>query len=260
MRQGLCRYRPAEPSITNQTPHDGTILLLNPRLVVLLVCTRTSLLQPLCSTVVKDVLVHEGAVVVRVHAEHREGQVLRRFVQAFDHQHLVAPAHGNAFGPAAGDIGQREGVHEVTIGFWATTVLDHVDLEEARRRIAPVSKSAYRYAAPNGGPHTLAALALPVNMRARPGQHAINGRCADLHDLGSDEGVQIEVAVAFHGVHQHRDQRFQPFAAKPISRLPQHRQRLADCLVIQTVAIRLGLRGSPFTPQKTDGVLAVVAG
>ena len=48
--------------------------------------------------------------------------------------------------------------------------------------------------------------------------------------------VQIEMAVPLHGIDQHRDQRLQALAADPIGRLPQHRQRLAHRLVIETIA------------------------
>jgi hypothetical protein len=70
-------------------------------------------------------------------------------------------------------------------------VLDHVDLEEARERIEPVGEGAHRDAAADRRAHALAPLALSVNVRPRGGQHAIDGRRADLQDLGLDDGVQV---------------------------------------------------------------------
>src|SRR5439155_4662387 len=114
--------------------------------------------------VVEDALAHEGAVVVRVHAEHREGQIGRDLLKPLDHQHLVAHAHGDAFGPAAGDVGEHQAVNVVAVGLRAAAVFDHVDLEEARWWIAPVGEGAHRNAASDGRAHTFAASALPVDV------------------------------------------------------------------------------------------------
>ena len=114
-----------------------------------------------------------------------EGQNTRYLVEGFDNQHLLAHPHGYAFGPATGDVGHREGVDELAFGLHATTVFDHVDLEEARWQVAPVGEGSHRDAAANGRAHSLAALALPVNVQARSSQDAVDGRRADLQDLGS---------------------------------------------------------------------------
>lgn len=77
-------------------------------------------------------------------------------------------------------------VNVVTVRLRAAAVFDHVDLEEAWRRVAPVCKRAYRNAAPDGRAYASAASSLPVDMRTRIGEDAINGRGADLQDLGLD--------------------------------------------------------------------------
>ena len=63
-------------------------------------------------------------------------------------------------------------------------------------------------------------------------------RRADLHDLGLDDRVQIEMTVPLHGIDQHRDQRLQALAANPIGRFPQHGQRLAHRLVERRLRVR----------------------
>jgi len=120
-------------------------------------------------------------------------------------------------------------------GSTAATVLDHVDLEEAWRRVAPVGEGAHRNTSSDGRAHCLAALALPVDVQARGGEHAVDGRCADLQHLAPDDRSQVEMTVTFHDIDQQRDQRPQPFAADPICRLPKHRQRLANRLVVETI-------------------------
>ncbi|CAB3774931.1 hypothetical protein LMG29542_08313 [Paraburkholderia humisilvae] len=111
-------------------------------------------------------------------------------------------------------------------------MFDHVDLEEARWRIAPVGKGMHRNAAPDGRAHPRAPFALPIDVRTRIGQHAIDGRRADLKEFGLDDRIQVEMAVPLHGINQLRDQRLQSLAANPVGCVPQHRQRLAYRLVV----------------------------
>lgn len=102
-------------------------------------CTPASASAPApCCCSSQDGLVHECAIVISVYAEHRKRQVGRGDGHGFDNQRLIAHRHGNALGPATVDVGQHQAVNEVAIGLGATAVLDHVDLKESWRRIAPV--------------------------------------------------------------------------------------------------------------------------
>ncbi|MGF6601745.1 hypothetical protein P3T23_006496 [Paraburkholderia sp. GAS448] len=95
-------------------------------------------------------------------SKHRERKIGGHLVERFHRQHLVARTHGHAFCPAAGGVGQRHPVDAVTVGLPAATVSDHVDLEEARWRIAPVGEGADRDAASDDRARILAAFALTV--------------------------------------------------------------------------------------------------
>jgi hypothetical protein len=197
---------------------------------------------------------------VGIHAEHRERQVAGCLLQGLDHQQLVAHRHGDALCPAAGDVGQHQAVHVVAIGLRAAAVLDHVDLEEARRRVAPVGEGAHRNAAPDGRAHTAAPLAPAIDVPARFAQRPVDRRRADLQDLLPDQGIELQMAVTLHGLYKDRDQHLEPLAADPVAGFPQHDERLANSLVVDTVALgsRLLALGPP--GQKPDDVLAVVAG
>ena len=151
--------------------------------------------------IVEDALAHEGAVVVRIHAEHGEWQFGGHLVERSDHQHLFAHPHGHAFGPAAGDVGQCEGVDEFTVRLAAAAVLDHVDLKVPGWRIEPVGEGAHRDAAADCRAHALAPLALPVDVCPRCGQHAIDGRRAGLQNLGPDNRVQVEMPMQIGRAH-----------------------------------------------------------
>ena len=63
---------------------------------------------------------------------------------------------------------------EVTTGLHAVAVLDHVDLEEARWRVAPVGEGSHRDAVANGRAHTATALALPIDMQTRSSYYPID--------------------------------------------------------------------------------------
>ena len=161
--------------------------------------------------------------------------------------------------PAAADVGEHQAVHEVAIGLAATAVLDHVDLEEARRRVTPVGEGAHRHAAADGRAHTGSAPALPVDVQPRRGQRAVDGGGADLQEPVPDQGVQLQVTVALHGSDEHGDQRLEPLAADPVARLPQHDERLPDRLVVEPIAWPSARWLVVLAAQHTDRVLAVVA-
>jgi len=88
-----------------------------------------------------------------------------------------------------GDVGQRQGVDEVAISLGPPAVLDHVDLEDSRRGIAPVGEGAHRDAATNGGADAFAASTLAVDMRSRVAQRTVDRRGAYLQQPCLDECV-----------------------------------------------------------------------
>src|SRR5260370_38507232 len=61
------RFEAVEAAVAHQATHNGTILLLDERLVVLLVGTRACHLELLLAAPWHDDVVHERAVVVEVH-------------------------------------------------------------------------------------------------------------------------------------------------------------------------------------------------
>jgi hypothetical protein len=194
--------------------------------------------EPVRLAVVEDVLGHEGAVVIRVHAPHREWEIGRGLVERTHHQHRAALAHRHAFCPAAGDVGKGERVQIVTVRLRTACVLDHVDFEEPRWWIAPVVERPHWNAAPDGRADTASALALPIDMQTGRGQGAIDGRRADLQQLGLDDRVAVEMAVPLHGIDQRRYERLEAFATDAVTRLPQQDQRLANGFVVDAVSCR----------------------
>ena len=83
-------------------------------------------------------------------------------------------------------------------------------------------------------------------MRPRAGQHAIDGRRADLQDLGLDDRVQVEMAMPLHGIDQHRDQR-------------PYRQCLGYRLVVHAVAQAYFGCWTELPARNAERMLAVVA-
>ena len=158
--------------------------------------------------------------------------------QRFHDERLIAYRHCDAFGPAAGDVGERQGMDEVTAHLGATAVFDHVDFEEARRRVSPVGKGANRNAAPDGCIHACSALALAVGADTRGGQGAVDGGSTDLHEPGADIRVKLQMTVPLHGNDEDRDERLQALAADAVACLPQHDQRLPYRFVVHAVPRR----------------------
>src|ERR1700688_2839413 len=68
------RFEAVEAAVAHQATHNGTILLLDERLIVLLVGTRACHLELLLAAPWHDDVVHEGAIVVEVHAAQEPGK------------------------------------------------------------------------------------------------------------------------------------------------------------------------------------------
>ena len=78
------------------------------------------------------------------------GSRLRDRADAMHHQTLFTHRKSGAFGPAAVNIGQGQGVNIVPALFAAAAMFDHIALAIARRRIAPSGKGAHRHALSDG--------------------------------------------------------------------------------------------------------------
>jgi len=94
---------------------------------------------------------------------------------------------------------------------------------------------------------------------ARGGQCTVDGRSADLQDLGTDDRIQVKVAMPLHCIDQDRDQGLQALTADTIGGLPPHRERLPYGFVVKTIAHGGNLSASGFLAQHTNGMLAVIS-
>src|SRR5215469_14536360 len=149
-------------------------------------------------TIALQGLVHEGAVVVGVEPAQREGKTLGNGADSFHHQTLFAHRERRAFGPAAVNIGQGQGMDEVAAHLHSAAVLYEIAFEITRRWIAPVGEGPHRYAlpdcrarAPPPPAHTPGCLALRA-------QQAIDSGGTDTEQPAFYHRVELEMAVAFH--------------------------------------------------------------
>ncbi|WP_244427922.1 hypothetical protein [Sinorhizobium fredii] len=108
------RLRADEPSVTDQPSHDRAVLLLDPSLIVLSIRSRTGHLQSLTSAPADHTFVHEGAIVVEVHALQREWKQRAGLIEGSDNETAFARADWHALGPARSDIGQHHRLNETT--------------------------------------------------------------------------------------------------------------------------------------------------
>src|SRR6202040_4434174 len=72
---------------------------------------------------------------------------------AFNHQRLFPYHQRCAFGPAAVDVGQGQGVDVVATLLAATAVFDHIAFAVSRRWFTPVGKGPHRHALLDGRTH-----------------------------------------------------------------------------------------------------------
>src|SRR6266699_2745416 len=142
------RFEAVEAAIAHQTTHNGTILLLDKRLIVLLVGTRARHFELLLATPWHDDIVHEGAVVVEVHAAQKPGEQALCVSHGLDNQRAIPRHQRRALRPARGDIDYRQGLDE-RASHWRAAMGYRVDLAVARRRAVPVIERADRDLAPD---------------------------------------------------------------------------------------------------------------
>ncbi len=213
----LGRRRSLEATVADQPANDGTILLLHPRLVVLPIGTRTRHLEALRPAPGDHRVIHEGADVVEINASERERKQLLRGSQRFQHERTCPHHHRHALGPARGDIGQHQRLDEGP-GRADAGMRHEVDLDEARRRIAPVGEGSDRHRPPHrrteAGPP-------PASLRCRDPrlrQQPVDRRRADRQELRAQLLIGRELPVPLKRRQQDRDHRLQPFRADPVRR------------------------------------------
>src|SRR6476619_4386344 len=230
------RLEAIEAPIAHETADDGTILLLDERLIVLLVRARACDFELLFATPWYDDIVHEGAVVVEVHAAQEPGEQTLCAVDRLDDQRTFPRHQGQALRPARGDIDHRQGLDE-RASHRRAAMGDHVDLAEARRRAVPVIKRADRDLPPDcrieSGPAPPAAARRDLHIN----EQAIDGSGADGQNTITVSLAKLQSAMLLEGRQQDRDHHLEPLAAHPIRRLPQRRHRVLDRRTISTLAL-----------------------
>ena len=248
-----------EAAVSDHPAHDGAVLLLDPGLVVLAVGPRARERDLGLGAPGRDRLVHEHAVVVGVEAEQREGQRCARHRQHLAEEPLLAKEQRRALGPAGGDVGEHERLHERAPARWPA-VRDEIGLHEAGCRVVPVCERPHRHAPPHGQRRRRPALARAARSDTHRPERPVDRGRADRLEPRAHPSVERQMPVALHRREQHRDQRLQPLAADPVRRLPEQDQRLAHRLVVEpTLGARPRAVGPRRRAQHSGRVLAVVA-
>src|SRR5438093_679569 len=100
--------------ISNESPYDCAVLLLDPCLIVLSVCPRPCDLKSRSEAPINDGVVHEHAIVVEVDASQGKGKQTAHAKQRLDDERTIADKQGNTLGPARGDVSSHERLDEAT--------------------------------------------------------------------------------------------------------------------------------------------------
>jgi hypothetical protein len=202
-------------------------------------------------------VVDELTAVIAIDAAQRQRHRRSRAVQRVGDQSAVAHQQWHALDPAAGDVGQHEGVDETALEP-ITAVRNQVDLAEARRGIAPVGKRAHRDGlchARSLGMTSLLAGRLPPRT-----QQSIHRRRADCEHAQAHRLVQRQVPVSLERGHEHWKQCLQALGANPVGGLPEHANGLAYGIVVDPTANCAGFALRVRFTKQTNRVLAVIAG
>src|SRR5271168_1241740 len=107
-----CRFEAVEAAVAHKTAHDGTVLLLDERLIVLLIGTRAGHLEFLLAAPWYDDIVHERAIVVEIYAAQKPGKQALRAFHRLDNQRTIARHQWQTFCPARSYIDHRQRLDE----------------------------------------------------------------------------------------------------------------------------------------------------
>ena len=98
--------------MADEASYHGTVLLLNPGLVVAAVGSGPGELDAAVGAVCDQRFVDERAVVIGVDAKDGKGQLLRDGLQPLHNQRLLPGQEGYRFGPASANVGCDQTVDE----------------------------------------------------------------------------------------------------------------------------------------------------
>src|SRR5262249_32646199 len=223
--QALACDQTGEPSIADEPPNDGAVLLLDPRLVVLLVGPRARQFNLLSLAMGPKKLIDERAIIVRIDSPDRYRQLMSNDLESFDDQGLLPGHQRDRLGPARRDIGRHQAPQESPLQGIAA-VGHEVHLQETRPRLAPIREG------PDGD--LTAGLGYPLSLPTSPccaadrRQEPVNGRRTDREEELTDGRVERQMAVPFHRRDQGGQDRFEPFPTDAIRGFPEDDERFAD--------------------------------
>src|ERR1035437_4965664 len=110
--QCRCFTQTLQAAITNQLANNGSVLLFDPRLIVLSIGAAASENDALLLAIIQQRVVHECAVVVCVQSEQRKGKLGPQTSNGFYNEALLANRKSQALGPSRGHVGQYQRVHK----------------------------------------------------------------------------------------------------------------------------------------------------
>ncbi len=87
----------------------------------------------------------KGAVIVRIQAEHLKRQLPSNIFEGRCDQRLLAHNHGGGLSPTGSDVRYHQAVRVAT-AYRLATMRHHIHLEEAWRRIFPITERSHGYA------------------------------------------------------------------------------------------------------------------
>lgn len=261
-RKGVPCRNAFETTVADHAPDDCSVLLLDPRLVILSIRTRACELDLLLRAVREQDLVHELAPVVRVDSPQRERHRFSEPFERVDHQAALANDQGHALRPAAGDVGEDKRVREAP-GSGLTAVGDEIHLEEPGDGLLPIGERADRNTLSNTAGSRPSAPLPTRGCRPRLTEHSVKRRRACGQYPRANCVVQLHVPMLLEGGDEDRNERAEALAADPVGGLPQHHHGLANGFVVQARPHPsdrgAGLRRVFLRVQNADRVLAMKA-
>jgi hypothetical protein len=135
----LGRPQTLKTSIAKELAHDGSVLLLYPRLVVLPVGSGPGELDPIAQAVLDQPVIHELTTFVHIQGAQGEREAGANSLERLDHQSAFPNDDGSSLGSVAGDVSQNQTMN-VAASVDASTVRHQVHFHAAWSRIVPIGR------------------------------------------------------------------------------------------------------------------------
>lgn len=114
MSKGLTSDNPRKPFVSYHASNYSTILLLNPCLVIFMICPGPSELNMMLLAEFQQGIIYKRTIIIRINPQYRKWNLLKNRIKSFDNKGLLSNEKWYEFRPAGANISRNKSVNKRT--------------------------------------------------------------------------------------------------------------------------------------------------